>query len=328
MPFTIVRNDIVNMDVEAIVNSSGTRTSRVGGVEGSILDVGGRTLREEIKALGKLSVSEAKFTSAKNFLADYIIHVRGPKYKSEEDADAEILLRESYKNCLNIAMQLKVKSIAFPLISSGSYGYPKKRAMVVAQEEILRFLEMNDLMIYLVVYDKESLTISEDFQLNVIQYIGTNYVLRREHSARKMQTYDSRNRDVRSRQIQPKKTSLETSINNVKEGFTKTLLSLIDETGQKDSYIYKKANIDRKLFSKIRNNPHYRPSKNTILAFAIALELSLLKTNNLLSKAGYILSESIPFDVIISYCLKKEIYDIYEVNNILFLYDQELLGSQ
>lgn len=325
MPFTIVRNDIVNMEVDAIVNSAGSRTSRIGGVEGSILNVGGPVLRKEQLDLGDIPISEARYTNAPNLPSKYVIHVRGPIYRETDEVETH--LRNSYRNTLNLAKELHIDSIAIPLISGGSYGYPVKRVLVIAQEEILKFLENNELMIYLVVFDKKSFTISREFQMEVKQYIRTGYVVEKQRQMRSMNVFDSMERRVPRKGVSIKKSSLDEKIENVKAGFTATLLNLIDETGQKDSYVYKKANIDRKLFSKIRNNPHYKPSKNTILAFSIALELSVDKTNDLLSRAGYILSESILFDVIISYCINNGIFNIYDVNNMLFYYDQELLGS-
>ena len=326
MPYTILRNDIVNMEVEAIVNSTGSHCFEVGGVEGSILNTGGTILRKEHIKLGDIGVSEARYTSAPNLHSKYIIHVRGPIYKDGKEVEQE--LRNAYRNSLNLAVELNIKSIAFPLVSSGSYGYPKKRALVIAQEEILRFLEYNEMMIYLVVYDKTSFSISLDFQREIDQYIETvntievtnNSDFRNElQRVRISKSYSSRSSRM---------SSMQAPLHKIDIGFTETLLQLIDKTGQKDSVIYKKANIDRKLFSKIRNNPYYKPSKNTIVAFAIALELSLDGTNSLLSKAGYVLSNSILFDVIVTYCIRKKTYDIYEVNNTLFVYDQELLGSQ
>jgi len=326
MPYTIVRNDIVNMEVDAIVNSAGTRLSRIGGVERSILDIGGPILRKEQFEFGELIVGQAKYTSAPNLYAKYVIHVSGPIY--DESTNNEIDLRNSYRNSLNLAVDLEVESIAFPLISSGSYGYPKKRALVVAQEEILRFLEYNEMMIYLVVFDKSSFTISKDFQKEIRQYIRTDYVVKRRNEVKNINARRDQMHVPLQRSASPKIGSLDEMVLDVEVGFTDTLLKLIDESGQTDAKVYKKANIDRKLFSKIRNNRYYRPSKNTILAFAIALELTLNQTNDLLSRAGYILSKSIMFDVIIIECLIKNIHNIHYINNILFVYDQELLGSQ
>ena len=123
------------------------------------------------------------------------------------------------------------------------------------------------------------------------------------------------------------KPSLADKIRNLDAGFSETLLKLIDRSGKKDSEIYKKANVDRKLFSKIRNNPAYKPSKATAIAFAIALELDLEETKDFIARAGFALSRSSKFDIIIEYFIKQKNYDVFAINEALFAFDQSLLGA-
>lgn len=246
---------------------------------------------------------------------------------------AEIIMR---KNCFRHVIVIRCslqrlktyecESVAFPLISSGVYGYPKEQALQVAINEICKFLADNDMLVYIVVFDKDGFRVSKKLVRDIAEYIDEHYV----------ETHYSENRSrglsrlLRKPETYPMQTAalnLADVVNQLDESFSQMLLRKIDEKGLTDSQCYKKANVDRKLFSKIRNNVNYKPKKTTAIAFAVALELSLDETKEMLQKAGYALSHSNKFDVIIEYFIQKGEYDIFTVNEALFEFDQVLLGQ-
>ena len=185
--------------------------------------------------------------------------------------------------------------------------------------------------ITLVIFDKASFDLSKEYSDNIREYINQNYV--DEHTDHSTRFLGSLSRKASA----PILAVCEESAvcddigdfikNQIDESFTEMLLRKIDEKGMTDVQCYKKANIDRKLFSKIRSDRLYKPKKETAIAFAIALELSLGETKDMLMKAGFALSHSSKFDIIIEYFLMKEIYDIYRINETLFEFDQKLLGA-
>jgi O-acetyl-ADP-ribose deacetylase (regulator of RNase III) len=340
MPMKIVRNDITQMTVDAIVNAANTKLKMGGGVCGAIFSAAGASkLQEECDSIGNCQVGEVVITSGYNLPAKYVIHAVGPIWSGGSNKEAE-LLHSCYKNSLSLALKNKCQSIAFPLIASGIYGYPKDEALHIAITAISEFLMSNDMMVYLVVYDKKSFTLGEKLFSAIEKYIDDNYVDEHSH-------YDRR-RDIEASQIRlynnvieesymfnesctpiisEKKRSLEDLVNELEETFSEMLLRLIDEKGRTDVETYKRANIDRKLFSKIRSNKNYSPSKATAIAFAISLELNLDETRDLLGKAGYSLSHSNKFDVIIEYFIIEGNYNVYDINQALFAFNQAHLGA-
>jgi len=240
-------------------------------------------------------------------------------------------LRSCYIRSMTLAVESNLHSIAFPLISSGIYGYPKEEALRVAITAISEFLMKHELEVYLVLFDKKAFVLSQKLVESIDQYIDDHYV--DEHSiresSRSLREFDISSMDYMNRPSASisKQLSLEERLDRLDESFSGMLLRLIDEKGMTDVEAYKKANIDRRLFSKIRSQPEYSPSKATAIAFAISLRLDLGETKELLSKAGYTLSRSSRFDLIISYFIEMEIYDIFKINEVLFAYDQALLGA-
>ena len=329
MPLIIVRNDITKMSVDAIVNAAKESLLGGGGVDGCIHRAAGPELLQECRTLGGCRIGEAKITGAYRLPCRYIIHTVGPVWNGGKCGERE-KLASCYRTSLALAKEHSCETVAFPLISSGVFGYPKDQALRVAVDTIGEFLLHNDMTVYLVIFDRAAYQIGNKLFADIAAYIDDHYVdahtdSRRERM-RRMGVVESRM--LTAYEDAPMATSgLDEALAHLDTGFSETLLKLIDRSGKKDAEVYKKANVDRKLFSKIRNNPDYKPSKPTAVAFAIALELSLPETRDLIARAGYALSASSKFDVIIEYFIMQRDYDIFKINEALFAFDQSLLGA-
>ncbi len=331
MPIHIVRQDITKMQVDAIVNAANTELLMGGGVCGAIFQAAGaETLQAACDALAPIATGGAVITPGFSLPAKFVIHAVGPVYHQREAKKSEALLRSAYLESLKLAQKNRCKSIAFPLISSGIYGYPKAEALKVATAAIRDFLQKHELEVYLAIFDKTAFAVSRELMGEVASYIDENYVMAHTNRYRELLAVERLSLDAcapHSSKPLPKEKPLDDLIDNLDEPFNVTLLRLIDASGKTDAEVYKKANIDRKLFSKIKNGKKYMPSKRTAIAFAIALELNLEETEDLLERAGYALSHSQVFDVIVEYFIISGKYDIFEINEVLFQYDQPLLGA-
>ncbi len=406
MPLQIVRNDITKMKVDAIVNSTNNHTAGAGGADHAIHEAAGPQLKEACGLLGKIRPGTAKITMGYDLPAKFVIHTVGPVWRGGFLGENRTLV-SCYKAALALAEEYHCESIAFPIIASGVYGYPKEKAIKAAQTAISDFLKDRDMMVYLVVYDRKAYQIGSKLFADIEAFIDDKYVdthrasrgafpeermpnapqsrlsrpfpeermpgapQSRKHSGKglfrkssseekffggmsnsgpepkgfaneapfeqsvenasfSMPPYEEASSAMpffeEESSVMPEK-SLEDMLKMLDESFSQMLLRKIDESGMKDSECYKKANIDRKLFSKIRNDVNYKPSKQTALAFAIALELPMSETASLLQKAGYALSHSSKFDIIIEYFITKKNYNIFEINEALFAFDQQLLGN-
>ena len=303
MPLQIIRQDITKMKVDAIVNPSNPKLQPGGGIDAAIHKAAGKKLMADCISLGGCPEGEARITKGYNLPGKYVIHTAGPVWIDGQCGEKETL-ESCYRECLKMALQYKLESIAFPLISSGLYGFPKDSVLKIAIQVISDFLFEHEMMVYLVVYDNKAYELSEKLFKDVTSYIDDNYV--EEHSDFFARTYSLPSVGRKSSRLsQPecccieKKTDLDSLVMDLDESFSQMLLRKIDEKGMTDVECYKKANINRKLFSKIRSDVNYKPSKPTVIAFAISLELSLEETEDMLKKAGFALSHSNKFDVII-----------------------------
>lgn len=349
MPLQIVRNDITKMKVDAIVNAANSSLLGGGGVDGCIHRAAGPELLAECKTLCGCETGSAKITKGYKLPCKYVIHAVGPRWRDGKHGEKGLLI-SCYRTSLALAKENQCASVAFPLISSGIYGYPKDQALRVAIDTISEFLLENDMTVYIVIFDKKAYQISEKLFRDIAAYIDDTYV--DEHS----DNYSERIRRMNAfRDIMPiteaesceapegsidmlppgttmaaapaKAISLDEALGQIDESFSEMLLRKIDEKGMTDAQCYKKANIDRKLFSKIRSDKLYKPSKPTAIAFAIALELSLDETKDMLMKAGFALSHSNKFDIIIEFFISRGNYNVFEINEALFAFDQSLLGA-
>lgn len=380
MPFTIVRNDIANMQVDAIVNTTNPRPAVGYGSDTGVHLKAGPQLLEARKTLGTIRVGDAGITPGFRLPARFVIHTVGPVWQGGGKGEVR-LLRSCYERSLHLARRQGLESIAFPLISAGNHGFPKEVALQTAMDTIRAFLLKYEMQVYLVVFSRDAFRLSETRFRGVASFIDEHYVaqanrlqygvpdkcsVRELQQRRILEAQQRRQWDLEETTLfqetaplveEPEeyrcaapmpaaakspapipkkafslpfpkpKTSLADLLAQTDAGFSETLLKLIDETGKKDSAIYKKANISKQHFSKIKNNPHYSPSKATAIAFAIALELDLEQTRDLIGRAGYALTTSSKFDLIVMYFIQQKNYNLFDINAALFEFDQSLLGA-
>lgn len=334
MPFSIVRQDITKMKADAIVNAANTALQMGGGVCGAIFKAAGaEKLQQACDKVSPIKTGEAAITPGFQLPAKYVIHAAGPVYNSKNKEQCAALLRSAYTNSLALAMENKCESIAFPLISSGIYGYPKDEALREATTAIADFLAEHEIDVYLAVFDKASFVVGKELMGEVESYIDEHYV--DTHRKIRSSFLDIEKKSIAEAEFSAApmmspvscEHSLDDLMAELDEPFADTLFRLIDSRGKTDAEVYKKANIDRKLFSKIRSVKGYTPKKPTILALAVALELTLDETDDLLERAGYALSHASKFDVIVEYFIVSGRYNIFDINEVLFKYDQPLLGG-
>ena len=335
MPLQIVRNDITRMAVDAIVNAANSSLLGGGGVDGCIHRAAGPELLAECRTLHGCKTGDAKITKGYRLPCKYIIHTVGPVWNGGHSGEEQALI-SCYQRSLELAKEYGCESIAFPLISSGIYGYPKDKALKIATDTITAFLENNDMQAYIVVFDKRAYQINSKLYADIAEYIDDHYVdihddrlfykLSRK-SPVVSESFAFEAPPICGAPAPSGPSSLEEVVNQLDESFSEMLLRKIDEKGMTDSQCYKNANIDRKLFSKIRNDKFYKPRKTTVLAFALALELPLAEIKEMLEKAGFALSRSNKADVIVEYFIQQGNYNVFEINEALFAFDQQLIGA-
>ena len=331
MPLQIVRNDITKIKVDAIVNAANSSLLGGGGVDGCIHRAAGPELLRECEKLHGCETGSAKITKGYKLPCKYVIHAVGPRWRDGQHGEREKLI-SCYRSSLALAKEHGCASVAFPLISSGIFGYPKDQALRVAVDTISEFLLENDMTVYIVIFDRKAYQISGKLFADIAEYIDDRYV--DEHTDSHLDRL-SRLHSLEADEcvcapaapMEAKLLTLDNALGQIDESFSEMLLRKIDEKGMTDAQCYKKANIDRKLFSKIRSDKLYKPSKPTAIAFALALELPLAETKDMLMKAGFALSHSNKFDIIVEYFIEHGNYNVFEINEALFAFDQSLIGA-
>ena len=345
MPLQIIRQDITKMHVDAIVNTTNEEMVGYSGVDLAVHTVAGKGLDDECAKIAPLGLGQAKITGGYNLPCKYVIHTSGPRWRGGLRGES-IILRSCYIESLKLAVNHGCNSIAFPLISAGVYQYPKDQVLKFAIQTITDFLLDHELNVFICVYDKNSYSFNQKLFNDIKEFIDDEYV--EDHNEEFYDEFErrsiSRGRISNSRNefcLRRKSSNMsEAVISSVADKsleeymcvmdkpFAYKLFDLIDERGMTDVECYKKANIDKRTFSKIKSNAKtYKPSKQTAVAFAIALKLNLEETQDLLASAGMTLSRSFTFDKIIRYFIQKGVYNIFEINEALFEFDQQLLGG-
>ena len=337
MPLHIIRQDITKVKCDAIVNTTNREMVGYSGVDYAIHTAAGPLLDEECQKIYPLGLGCAKITGAYNLPSKYVIHTSGPIWQNGYMGES-IILKSCYLESLKLATKCGCNSVAFPLISSGVYGYPKDQVLKFAIEVISEYLFENEMTVYLCVYDKTSYEFSKELFNDIRDYLSNDFedddILPEAHFEERVSCCYLEEPILCERvenssicESDGKLKSLATYLKDMDKSFIETLFDYIDQKGMTDVECYKKANVDRKTFNKLKNNPNQKPSKQTAIAFAIALKLDFEETQRLLSTAGLTLSRSNVFDKIIRYFIKSGNYNIYEINEALFEFDQALLGS-
>ncbi len=341
MPFQIIRNDITKVKADAIVNTANPEPTCAGGTDAAIYEAAGkRELLRERKKIGCILPGEVAVTPAYKLPAKYIIHTVGPMWDGGDKGELETL-RSCYEKSLMKAKELKCKSLAFPLISTGVYGFPKDKALQIAMATMEAFLMENSMKVILVVFDKKAFELSGNVVENIREYVDSNYV----ETARKREYRGGYNR-LNNRPVNQidlmdmeedclletmsfreaaeppiqESVKIEDLISSSDKTFQEKLFEIIDERGLTGPEVYKNY-ISKQVFSKIQADKDYHPNKYTAIALCLSLHLNVEETQDLIGRAGWRLSPSNVADLVVKGCILNKEYNVVNINCILFDYD-------
>lgn len=324
MPFKIVRNDITKMTVDAIVNTANEAPTYSSGTDTAVyLAAGKEELLKVRREIGFLKEGETAITPGFKLPAKYIIHAVSPRFRDGESGEEE-KLRACYKKSLLLAKENSCKSIAFPLISTGSFGYPKEEGMRIAVDEINAFLLKNEMMIYLVVFDTESTKLGKNLYPDLEAYIDHNYICDKweeEYGGIGASVHLEKSIVLEECQsvcfFEENESAIAKRMLHLSDTFQEYLMYLIELKGLTNADVYKRAIMTKQLFSKIKNNPDYHPDKDTALKLCVGAKLNLDETKDLLARAGYALSPCDKKDIIFTYFIEHGVYDMIEIDIVL-----------
>ncbi len=327
MPLQIVQKSIAEMCCDAIVDPTDSSYSGSGGADRAIHAAGGLPLELFCSGLAPLKPGKTAVSPSFGLPCKNIIHIIGPVWQGG-DHNEEELLRDCYINAIGTAKMLCARSVAFPLISSGRFGFPKDLVLSIAVDTISKYMMADDpdREFYICIPDRNAFVVTKEDVLN--EYLDDRRSAFEDMT--ELACYSCESLPPRSaalpKAVRATKEELSDWLKKQDDSFAVTLLKLIDKKGMSDVECYKKANVTRKTFWKINNSASYKPSKQTVLAFAVALELSMDETEQLLRSAGFSLSHNNTFDLIVEFYITNGIYDIFEINSALYRYDQPCLG--
>ena len=330
MSFKIVRNDITKMNTEAIVNTANDHVTVGTGCDYAVYMAAGyeELLKYREEKIGVVPEGDVFVTPGFHLKAEYIIHAVSPLYMGGNQGEEE-KLRSCYRMSLQIAKDYNIKSISFPLISTGGFGYPKEEGMRIAVDEIHAFLLENEMQIYLVVFDTKATMLGEKIYPDLEEYIDHNYVRNKreeeygvhlynaqllERQTRNHAAADAFEEDLELDFEAQHESKLEERMKHISDTFSQYLMYLIREKKMENAEVYKRAIVDKKIFSKIKNNADYHPQKITALCLCVGAKLNLDESKELLARAGYALSPCDKTDIIFTYFIENKIYDMIELD--------------